>query len=373
MFVKIVLFLFFLPTVIFAEQNVYVKYSKYPEKVYQNQIFSITIKTTVLNENFESIYYKFTRGERIKQLTFKPEREIIDEDGIVSAHDKFYFQAQANSSDLTIRLPKIKIYNKSSPKNNGLVGVLRHKTLPVIELPKSKEFANIIAENIDIYRIIADRYDKTRIMITMFIRAKYGDLSTIHFDNPVISDQQKLNEKIHGDFRESEIKYYIVIPKYYEEFNFKYFNSKNGRFETINFEINVRNDTVVTAENLKPKEMDKNRKLKIILSGIALVLFLLLFYYYMYNIFLVFASIFFFISIMLIIPKPSICVESGTSVRILPMDKSTIFKTILNKQYFEKIAERNSYIKISIPESQDGELSEGSEGWIRVQDICKEQ
>jgi hypothetical protein len=55
------------------------------------------------------------------------------------------------------------------------------------------------------------------------------------------------------------------------------------------------------------------------------------------------------------------------------MDKSTIFKTILNKQYFEKIAERNSYIKISIPESQDGELSEGSEGWIRIQDICKER
>ena len=39
----------------------------------------------------------------------------------------------------------------------------------------------------------------------------------------------------------------------------------------------------------------------------------------------------------------------------------------------KKIAERNSYIKISIPESQDGELSEGSEGWIRIQDICKER
>ena len=276
MFVKIVLFLFFLPTVIFAEQNVYVKYSECPEKVYQNQIFSITIKTTVLNENFASIYYKFTQGKRIKQLTFEPEREIIDEDGIVSAYDKFYFQAKA-ASDLIIHLPKIKVYNKSSPKNNGLVGVLKPKILPVIELPKSKEFANIIAEDINIYKVIADRYDKTRIMITMFIRAKYGDLSTIHFENPVISDQQKLKEKIHGDFRESEIKYYIVIPKYYDKFNFKYFNSKNKRFETISFEINVRNDTVVTAENLKPKEIDKNRKLKIILSLVGLVIFLSLF------------------------------------------------------------------------------------------------
>ena len=65
-------------------------------------------------------------------------------------------------------------------------------------------------------------------------------------------------------------------------------------------------------------------------------------------------------------PKPSVCVESGTIVRILPMLASTGFRIVSEKQILDKIHEENGFIKIRFAEEEE------SEGWIKDEDICKD-
>ena len=358
MFLKTLFLLSLLLSSVYGSKNIYFKYSEIPERVYKGQIFSVTVKTTVLTENFDEIRYKFIGGTGFKQLNFKPKREMVDEDGIVSVYDKFYFKAISTR----IVIPRINLYNES-PINRGLVTHLSGKVIHSIELPPSQDFSNLFANKLEIYKILADRYDETHNILTMFIRGELTDLEDINFKEAFIK-KQGIQTAQTGNFLKGEIVYYVVLPKYYDRFIFKFFNTTSFKFQKLENPVDVRDDMVTTAKDLRPKMIDKNIKIKIGLSVSFIVIFLILFYFYQHYINLIFASFGLVILISLLIPKPNICVVGGSVVRILPMLSSTTFKVVDTKTVFEKIAEKDKFIKIR--------LSESSEGWIKDEDVCKD-
>ena len=357
MFLKTLLLLFLLFSSVYGSKNIYFKYSEIPERVYKGQIFSITVKTTVLTENFDDIRYKFIGGRGVKQQNFEPEREMVDEDGIISVYDKFYFKAISTS----IVIPRINLY-ANSPANKGLVTYLSGKVITSIEIPPSKDFSNIFADKLEIYKILANQYDKTHNILTMFIRGEVSDLESIYFNELFIS-KQAIQTGRSGSFLKGELVYYVVVPKYYDRFIFKYFNTQDAKLQTIENPIDVRDDMVTTAKDLRPKIIDKNKKIKIGISAGFILIFLILFYFYRHYTNLILASFGLIITISFIFPKPDVCVVKGSVVRILPMLPSTTFKSVDEKTIFEKIAEKGDFIKIR--------LSESSEGWIKVEDVCK--
>ena len=158
--------------------------------------------------------------------------------------------------------------------------------------------------------------------------------------------------------------YYVILPKYYDNFIFKYFNTDIFDFQKINVPFQVKNDMVTTAKNFQPKNIDKNMQIKITIFIIITLLFLALFYFYQHWINIIFALISLIISISFLIPKPEICVKNGAVIRILPMQTSTGFENVEGRSYYEKIAERGKFVKIR--------LSESSEGWVKVEDVCEE-
>jgi len=350
--------LFFLSIVsnLIGNTNIYFKYSEIPKRVYKGQIFSVTVKTTVLTENFDDIRYKFIGGRGVKRLSLEPVREMVDEDGIVSVYDKFYFKSLSTK----VTIPRINLYNEY-PVNDGYVTHISGEVIPSIELPPSKNFSNIFADRLEIYKILANRYDETHNILTMFIRGELSDLENINFKEVFIKKQGIQTAKT-GNFLKSEIVYYVVLPKYYDRFIFKYFNTSSFKFQKLENPIDVRDDMVTTAL-LEPKMMDTNRNIKIGLALAFISIFVVLFYFYRYYINLIFASIGLIITVSILIPKPDVCIVSGSVVRIVPMLSSTTFKVVDTKTIFEKVAEKGEFIKIR--------LSESSEGWVKVENICE--
>ena len=334
--------------------NFYMKYNKVPERVYVGQIFPVTVKTTVLTENFDDIRYKFIGGRGVESLNLKPQREKIDEDGIVSVYDTFYFKA----IDTTLTIPRINLYS-----DYGQVAHLSGRVVSSIQLPSSKNFSGIFADDLEIYKILANRYDKTHNILTMFIRGKIANLDNIHFDEVYIR-KQDVQTKKSGSFLNNKIVYYVVLPNYYDKFVLKYFNTSLFKFQQFNNPIDVRDDMVTTAKDLRPQIIDKNRKIKLGIALAILLAFATLTYFYQVYINIFFTSISFIILIAFIIPSPNVCVKNGSFVRILPMLSSTTFKTVEVESIFEKVAEKGKFIKVR--------LSESSEGWIKEEDVCEE-
>ena len=348
-----ILFFLLLVSDLIGNTNFYMKYNRVPERVYVGQIFPVTVKTTVLTENFEDIRYKFIGGRGVERLNSKPRREKIDEDGIVSVYDTFYFKAV----NTTLTIPRINLYS-----DYGLVAHLSGRVVSSIQLPSSKNFSGIFADNLEIYKILANRYDKTHNILTMFIRGNITNLDNIHFDEVYIK-KQDIQTKKSGSFFKNEIVYYVVLPNYYDKFILKYFNTSLFKFQQFENYIDVRDDMVTTAKDLRPQIIDKNRKIKLGIALSILIAFAVLTYFYRYytNVFL--TSISFIIFIALIIPSPNVCVKNGSFVRILPMLSSTTFQTVESESIFEKVAEKGKFIKVR--------LSESSEGWIKEEDVCE--
>jgi hypothetical protein len=344
----------------FLSQNVYIEYDYLPQRLYKGQIFHIILKTTVLSENYDEVIYKFIGGFGFEQLSFKPDREMIDDGGVVSVYDKFYFKSTAKR----VVTPRIDIFLENSidkGKENSLSG----KIIDSIELPPTKNFSNILSKELEIYKSVANRFDEGNNILTMFIKIKEGNFENIKFEEPFIIKQGVESTERGSNFLKSEIRYYVVVPKYYDTFRLKYFNTELFKFQTLDISIDVRDDMVTTAKDLRPKMIDKNRNIKISIAVGVTFIFLMLFYFYQHYINLFFASIGVLISVSFLIPHENVCIEKDSIVRILPMLSSTGFKTIEENSIFDKIAERNGFVKIRFPEGEE------SEGWIKNENICK--
>jgi len=341
-------------------KNAYIKYLKLPERVYKGQIFSVTLKLTVISENFDEVIYRFIGGTGAKLLSNKPDRTLIDDNGVVYAEDKFYFKATSTR----VILPRVDVYMESSLDIGKEDSASGRRLDMVIELPTSQNFSHIFAKKVNIDKVVADKYDEKYNILTMFISAEMSDLSDIHFLEPYIKKQGIQSKHDMNNFKHGKVIYYVVLPKYYDNFIFKYFNTDSFNFQKINIPFEVKNDMVSTAKDLRPKTLDQNRKIKIaIFIGITII-FLALFYFYQHWINIIFASLSTLIAVSFLLPKPSVCVKNGAIIRILPMETSTGFNKVEGMTYYEKIAERGEFVKVR--------LSESSEGWVNVKNVCKE-
>ncbi len=346
-------------------QNIYISYNYVPERVYVGQIFAIEYKTTVVSENYDKLVYKFYGGNGIEKLSKdkEPKRETVDEDGVVSVYDKFYFIVKGTK----ITLPKVTASVKYVEGNMTLRGEasLSGKNIKSLVLPQTQQFSGILAKSIEIYKTLSNRFDDEHNILTFYIRGNETQLKNIKFDEVYIK-KQGIETTVKDSFEKGDLSYYVVIPKYYDNFTLKYFNTELFQFSKIDIPISVRDDMVSTAKDLRPKRLDHVAKIKLgVAVGIA-IFFLVLFYFYQHfiNLFLAFLGI--SATVYMMMPKPSVCVESGTIVRILPMLASTGFRIVSEKQILDKIHEENGFIKIRFAEEEE------SEGWIKDEDICKD-
>jgi len=334
-------FLLSLTTLLSAATNY--KYSYVPKKVYENQLFPVTI--IGIGENTqETPTFTFESNNGAKALFSEP---LIIRNGNDSFYT-FYFQAKKDD----VRIPPV-VINTSSTQIE-----LPSQTIFIRQLKKREDFCQVLAADLKIKNSQVSNYDEKNHIVTLSIEAYEANLEDMALANVVESGIESLKRK----FAKVSAEFYVVVPVETKLLKFTYFNTIKKQYVFKEIPVIVEDATVSTQSDLNPKE-DSFEKLKkyslMTLSGFFILMFLFKrdFFY------LVFAVISVITLLTLYIPHKKICVSQGAPLYILPTATSTISTKIDAKLDTMLLGEREGYKKV--------EYKEGIIGWIKNEDLCQ--
>jgi len=318
------------------------KYSYVPKKVYENQLFPVTIIDT--REEKVKPRYQFEMNSEVKPLSTKP---LVIRNG----DDNFYtFYYKAGKNEITI--PRIYI------NVDGKTIILEQHTIPVLKLQPRKDFCGVLAADMKIRNSQVSHYDEDHYLVTLSIEAYEANLEDMHLDNVIesgIEDIERKGAKVEGEF-------YVVVPTTQQELKFTYFNTIKQQYVFLKTPIELLDSSVVTQTDLNPKE-DSFDKLKKYTFMTLVGFFFLMFIIYRDFFYLVLGTVSLITLLTFYTPKEKVCIEQGAPLYILPTETSSI-STKVDKEYTTLLlGERKEFRKV--------EYKNGIIGWVKDEDLCK--
>ncbi len=333
----------------FSQKILYSSYESVPEHVIQGQIFPIVIKTLSTEIYFDEINYQFKDAYGVRLLNEKP---LSRQENYYYYHT-FYFVATRNY----VRMPSVTILLTYDEYIKKALASLQPVKIKVVTLNPPQGFANIIANNLQIIQYKTNHYNDTD---NIAVFTMQGDYTTVD-DFAIPGDYTQGFESNTSTIKQTEITYYIIIPKYLEQLEFSYFNLKSQKFEKLMMPIIVDDDMVSTQSNLAPKD-HRHTQIKLYIAVAMAVVSLLLFIFrkrYFYLIIFISVSLY---ALSIAIPIQNACIKKGSPIYLLPMSKGTIFETTEKEKVFEVEGSIDGYIKIKL---QNNKI-----GWIRNEALC---
>ncbi|MDA3945694.1 MAG: hypothetical protein PF439_03325 [Helicobacteraceae bacterium] len=313
-----------------------------PERVFNGEYFSITVKALSTIRQHDKLQYRFKGGRGATLQSRLPQRK--DEGSYVL--DTFYFLATSN----TLILPDItaSIGNEQS--------TLQGEKIESVSLNPDNRFAGILADRFDVITVDAKKYDNQHNIITFDAEAKHCNINAFKLRG---ANEQGF-ESVKSGITTSSMTYYAVIPKKFETLEFTYFDLVNERYMKVKIPIEVIDDSVSTQSDLKPTE-NKNYVIKIAAAGIVIVLALILLIVYRkwwITLFIVAPGIYIALQAT---PAENICVNADAPLYLLPIENATVFETLLSEGMFEVKHSVEGYKQITY---------ENKIGWVSEDDIC---
>ena len=319
------------------------KYSYMPKKVYENQLFAVTIMAIGKSDS-DMPFFTFDRSSRIQPLFSKP---LVVQNGNDSFYT-FYFKA----SDQDIRIPSLFISTQSGEST------LRAKTIFIKTLKKREDFSNVLAADMKIKNSQVSNYDEKNHIVTLSIEAFEANLEDMKLNHVLESDIDSLtreNAKVKAEF-------YVVLPVEEKLLKFTYFNTIKKQYVFLEVPVVVVDATVATQSDLNHKE-DNFEKLKKYTFMTLAAFFFIMFLFRRDFFYLVFGVISLITLLTFYIPHEKICVTQGASLYILPTNTSTISTKIDQDLDTMLLGEREGFKKV--------EYKEGIIGWIKNEDLCQ--
>jgi hypothetical protein len=319
------------------------RYSYIPKKVYQNQIFPITITS---DEKSSAIpQFDFDTIGTIAPLNQKP---LI----LRNSNEIFYsFYFKAPNEELQIP----RIFIKSSKQKY----MLEPKYIKVKKLEAPKNFCGVIATDFKITSYQISKYDNNNYLVTLSIKALEANLEDMHITNVEEYGLDKLKSK----YPKITSEFYFIIDSNKKFITFTYYNSIKVEFIPITLKLNLNNNKLTTQSDLNPKN-DSFYLLKKYLLMFLTALFLLMFIFKKDFFYLIFGVLSFITLLTLFVPQKSICIKANSKLYILPTYTSRVSSVIKN-EYTTKVLEiHNNYNKI--------EYKNHTIGWIKDEDVCKD-
>jgi hypothetical protein len=319
------------------------KYSYLPKKVYENQVFPVTVIVMGAKEQ-EKLDFKFDSKRGIQPLFEKP---LVIKNG----DDRFYtFYFKAKDQDIWI--PALTITSKSNET------VLLSSHIPLENLQANDQFSGVIAADLKVRNAQVSNYDEKSHIATLNIEANEAnleDMKLLHVQESGIEDIERNFAKVSGDL-------YAVLPLEQKELQFTYFNTIQNEYNTIKLPIEVKDASLVTHSDLNPKEdsFDKLKKFSLIFFS---AFFLLMFVFKRDFFYLVLGAVSFITLLTLFIPHKKVCIKQGAPLYILPTKTSTVSTYIDQKFETMLLGERKPYLKI--------EYKKGIVGWVKDEDLCE--
>ncbi|WP_373029910.1 hypothetical protein [Sulfurovum sp.] len=328
-------------TTLLSAQNEF-KYSYMPKKVYENQLFAVTIIAP--GESGKSKpQFTFDTSSHTQPLFKKP---LTVQNGPDSFYT-FYFKA----SNVDIRIPRLFISSESGEHS------LEPNTIFIKTLEQREDYCQVIAADMKIKNSQVSNYDEKSHIVTLSLEAFEANLEDMKLDNVQESGVESLkrnNAKVEAEF-------YVVLPVEEKLLKFTYFNTIKKQYVFLEVPVVVADASVTTQSDLNPKE-DSFEKLKKYTFMFLVGFFLLMFLFKRDFFYLVFGVVSLITLLTFYIPHKKICVKQGASLYILPTQTSTVSTKIDQKLDTMLLSERKGFKKV--------EYKEGIIGWVKNEDLC---
>jgi len=328
-------------------------YSYAPKKVYENQVFPVTVISAAVENNDTVHSLRFDTSSAHKPLFDAP---LVVKNGN-DVFYTFYFKTPSLKNGKTyIQIPRLFIRTNLSQNS------LDPMSIPIRSLDSlhpPKDFSGVLAASLRIKNYQVSNYDTKNHLVTISLEANEANLEDIKAPEAIqsgIEDLLREHAKASGDF-------YVVLPRAQKEFGFSYYDTVKRRFIPLHIKVELANASVTTQSDLNPK-VDAFKRLKRY-SMIALSLFFMLMFFWKRDIFYLVLGVVSLITLMTFyIPHKKICVKQGAPLYILPTQTSTVSTHVADRFTTMLLGERGEFKKI--------ELKQGVIGWIKDEEICKQ-
>ena len=330
-----------------AQKVVYLSYSDVPKRVIKGQIFPVTIKSLSTIEFAEDIEYTFAPKSGVEILNDIPQRERKGK----YFYDTFFLIATTNNA----KIPDVQatLISDTEYESSFLSGV----ALEVVSLNPTKEYANIIANSLELLEYKTTSYDHEHNIIVFVAQADNSAIEKFHFNNVF---KQGI-ESVRKSYALSKITYYIIVDKKIENFSFSYFNLKKNKFITLSIPIIVDEDRVTTQTDLKPQDQSHDTIKLIFAATMSGVIIIFVFWRkkFIYLILLLLP-----VGYLIYSNKPTekLCVKAGAKIYLLPVYNGTIFETTTKENHWTQSGNVGNFIKVELPSEQIG--------WVKNEDTC---
>ena len=339
------------PTLLWSEGEI--SYSYTPKQVYENQLFPVTIISSLAenNDTVRSMLYD----------TSSKEKPLFDTPLVVrNGNDTFYtfyFKAPPLTSNKRwVRIPRLFIRLEFS-RNSLAPIMIPIRSLDTLNPPK--EFTGILAASMRIKNYQVSNYDTKNHLVTISLEAFEANLEDIKAPHAIqygIEDLHREHAKVTGDF-------YVVLPKAQKVFSFSYYDTVKRAFVPLHIKVELANASVTTQSDLNPK-VDAFERLKRY-SLITLSLFFIVMFLWKRDFFYLVLGVISLITLMTFyIPHKKICVKQGAPLYILPTQTSTVSTYVPERFTTMLLGEHGEFKKI--------ELKQGVIGWIKNEEICEQ-
>lgn len=328
-------------------KNVYLSLvSPLQNVLYVKQIIPIEVKLLIFGE-YSKITTNFIAKDSSVSVLNPEENWILNQDS--SLRNTFYFRIE----QVNFTIPKIEAIIQTSE------GVLRESTESIVgkavPLERKGSYSQVVANDLRIVDTKITSYDSQSNLAVFQLQSTMGNLFDFHLETYA---QQGIESK-KGDYKESEIFYYAVVPKSLDKISFDYFNVQSAKYVELHIDNFSQDDRVSTQSDIRPK--NTLQIYKILAAIFLIIVFLGLYLYYRKKLFLVLGAIVLVVLIYLLSIKTSATLKTDVEIRIQPTFNSTIILTTQNPMEVKILSDKYGYYKILLEDDRIG--------WVRKDGI----
>ncbi|NLY03753.1 MAG: hypothetical protein GXZ15_02765 [Campylobacter sp.] len=325
--------------------------SNVPKQVYQNQVFGIYFSANIQQNINLDLNLTINKSNTLSWLNKDNISWSKDIHGVYST--KLWFES--NSTDASIDSIEV------VAKRNGEFfqkASIKPKIPKIVSVEERENYAHIVADELIVKNYKTSKFDDESNIMTIELAAKNANLESFWINDPSILRQGLNSTK--GTYLNQSGFFFVVFDNSKNKFDFNYFNSTTKQFENFSLGINIEYDDLSKQVDLNPQNNPFSAyKKAVIYLGVIMLLFM---YIASKNSTpLIFACFLIAFNIYIQDPHYVGVVKNGTNVKILPIERSTVFYVTQKDENVEIFNKNEGYYKVL--------FNNGKIGWVRENSI----